>query len=143
MSALPTDLAVHRPAAAARPPHLQVVGPGPVTHVRTVPRRAQAAPGEAHVRLTRRGRQVLAALVLTAATAASVTVGGLLGAAVAVDHPVAADSVVVRQGDTLWGIAAAVADPGEDVRDVLTRIAALNDLDGSHLAVGQELLLPA
>lgn len=146
MSALPVDLTVPRPGPGApRPRHLQVVRlgfvPAPPARRTVAPARAAVAP--APVRLTRRGRRVLAALLLTAATAASVTVGGLLGTAVAGDQPAAAGSVVVARGDTLWGIATAVAEPGEDVRDVVAQIAALNDLDGSPLAVGQELLLPA
>ena len=50
-------------------------------------------------------------------------------------------SVVVEPGDSLWSIAAAVAE-GEDVRVVIDRIQALNGLERSTLVPGQVLRLP-
>ena len=52
---------------------------------------------------------------------------------------VAAQTVVVQPGDTLWSIAAA-AVPGVDVRITVDRIIALNG--SSPIIVGQELELP-
>jgi nucleoid-associated protein YgaU len=56
-------------------------------------------------------------------------------------HLAGVSSVVVEPGDTLWSIAASVAD-GEDVRAVVDRIQELNRLEGSALTPGQVLQLP-
>lgn len=47
--------------------------------------------------------------------------------------------VVVKQGDTLWDIARAHATGDEDVREVLYRIQASNDLKTLHVYPGQVL----
>jgi hypothetical protein len=56
-------------------------------------------------------------------------------------HLAGVSSVVVEPGDTLWSIAASVAD-GEDVRAVVDSIQELNGLEGSGLVPGQVLQLP-
>ncbi len=53
---------------------------------------------------------------------------------------VAAQTVVVQPGDTLWSIASQ-AEPGVDVRITVDRLLALNG--SSPIMVGQELELPA
>lgn len=50
---------------------------------------------------------------------------------------------VVGAGETLWDIAAAHTDPGDDVRRTLYDIERMNDLDGSVLVIGQSLVVPA
>jgi hypothetical protein len=50
-------------------------------------------------------------------------------------------TVVVGEGDTLWGIAAAVAQPGE-IREMVHEIEKLNSLPGPALAEGQTLAVP-
>ena len=103
---------------------------------------SRRVPGPASLRLTRRGRvTVLLALVLMLLVA--VTVLGSQSAAT--DHPgapVPTRTVEVHQGDTLWGIAAAVAAPGE-VRETVHEIEELNALSGPALSVGQVLAVPA
>jgi hypothetical protein len=47
---------------------------------------------------------------------------------------------VVRPGDTLWSVAAAVAPDGTDVRATVDELAALNG--GPVLTVGRRLVLP-
>ena len=49
---------------------------------------------------------------------------------------------VVRGGDTLWDIASAVTDPGEDIRGLVDEIRRLNDLPSSLIQPGQVLLVP-
>ncbi|GMA26412.1 hypothetical protein GCM10025864_41710 [Luteimicrobium album] len=49
---------------------------------------------------------------------------------------------VVERGETLWGLAGTVANPREDLRDVVQEIEQLNDLDGAGLRAGDVLLLP-
>jgi LysM repeat protein len=51
-------------------------------------------------------------------------------------------SVVVRSGDTLWGIAEHYV-PDRDRGWVMREIKRLNDLRGNRIEVGQELVLPA
>ena len=48
----------------------------------------------------------------------------------------------VRAGDTLWMIAAEVAD-GSDVRGVIAQIRHLNDLESSVILPGQMLEIPS
>ncbi|GAA1623998.1 LysM peptidoglycan-binding domain-containing protein [Georgenia ruanii] len=128
------------PRAAGARAHLQVVGPGFVP----VPAPVAARPAPpAPLRLTALGRGVVAALALVAAAAVAVGLGSVAGAAVA--GPPAQDvaTVTVAAGDTLWAVASEVAGPGEDVRDVVATIAALNDLGDHQLRAGQQLLVPA
>ena len=93
------------------------------------------------LRLTRRGRHLIAGLSIGAGLGAAVL-------AVAVDDGgpgalrlVGDSSVVVQSGDTLWSIAGEAA-PGEDTRDVVDAIMAVNDLPGVGLVPGQVLRLP-
>lgn len=51
-------------------------------------------------------------------------------------------TVQVEPGDTLWGYAEDIAEPGQDVRDVVVRLKQLNGLDSSALRVGQRIVLP-
>ena len=108
-------------------------------HARTEGVVTPAAP--ARMRLTRRGRIVLVGLGLALAAGA----GSVAGQAVAEAPPVeeATTTVVVGPGDSLWTIAQGITAPGEDVRDVVSSLAELNELDGLGLQVGEELLLPA
>ena len=53
------------------------------------------------------------------------------------------DVWTVAQGDTLWSIGAAVAEPGESIRDTVNDIKALNALESTALRVGDQLLVPA
>jgi nucleoid-associated protein YgaU len=94
------------------------------------------------LRLTRRGRRVIAGLsisiglTIAAVTAAVELTGGDGGLQLA-----GSSSVVVEQGDTLWGLAEVLA-PEEDPRAVVDAIVDLNDLDGVALVPGQVLQLP-
>ena len=102
--------------------------------------RPQAAPA-GQVRLTRRGRVVVLALALL------VVLGlGLMLAAgsVATDKPGTPEPtrvVMVGTGDTLWDIAADLADDG-DVRGMVDHIERLNALDSGMVVAGQRLRVP-
>jgi len=50
--------------------------------------------------------------------------------------------ITVHTGDTLWDIAAEWGGRDEDVREVILRIQKENNLTGSDLAVGQQLVIP-
>jgi Tfp pilus assembly protein FimV len=93
------------------------------------------------VRLTRRGRRVVAGLsiaigVLVGVVTVSVELGGDGGLELA-----GSSTVVVQPGDTLWSLAQDLA-PHEDPRAVVDAIVDLNDLDGVGLVPGQVLRLP-
>lgn len=121
-----------------RPATSRPAAPRPATSRPAAARPAAAGP--ATIRLTRRGRLVLAAVAL------AVLGGGFGLGQAAADGPPAAIEVAaytVVPGDTLWGIAAGVAAPGQDVRDVIATIQDLNNLDDSAIAAGAQLLLPA
>lgn len=93
------------------------------------------------LRLTRRGRLV----VFLAAFAAVLCLGIVLGAgSVASEKPGTPEPtrvVMVGSGDTLWDIAADLADDG-DVRAMVDRIERLNALDSAMVEAGQRLRVP-
>lgn len=99
------------------------------------------SPATSRLRLTRRGRAVVSLC------AGAIAIGGVLTAQSAAaggpEGAVAVRAHVVQPGDTVWQIAAGVADPGQDVRDVVARIEHLNGLDGGALQIGQRLVVPA
>lgn len=105
---------------------------------------APASRAAAPVRLTRRGRAVVAVLLLLLA----VTVLGLLrapatattGGRGASASPVA-ERVTVRPGETLWQIAERAA-PGVDPRDTVARIREMNGLRTSAVEAGRVLWVP-
>ncbi|GAA4490592.1 LysM peptidoglycan-binding domain-containing protein [Microbacterium panaciterrae] len=97
------------------------------------------------LRITARGRRVLAALVTLpiAAAIAFAAVSG--GSALASGELTGANTfatVTVQSGDTLWSIAGEVA-PKVDPRDVVAAISKLNLIDGGVISVGQHLAIPA
>jgi hypothetical protein len=49
---------------------------------------------------------------------------------------------VVRQGDTLWGIAAELVGPREDPRPMVQRLIKANHVRGGGIVPGEELQLP-
>jgi len=105
------------------------------THSRTAER-----PG---TRITRRGRVVLLMALVTLLLAAFSL--GRVGTEAAptggTATPTPHAQTVVQPGETLWSVAKRVA-PGHDPRQVIDRIADLNDLAGDRIWAGQLLLLP-
>lgn len=110
----------------------------PVRAVTADTRRTSGAA--AGMRLSRRGRRVVAAL----ATAVMLTVLSGIGAMQASADDRSRDTavIVVGPGQTLWEIAQVVA-PGADPRETIYRIQRLNHMSTSDLAEGQELVVPA
>jgi hypothetical protein len=93
------------------------------------------------VRLTRRGRLVVLVIAVLAILAVGLVVAS---GSVATGEPGAPEPtrvVMVGSGDTLWGIAADLADDG-DVRSMIDRIETLNALDSGMVVAGQRLLVP-
>lgn len=122
-----------RPVAAPRRPPVAV---RPLT--------SAVAGSAGSVRITRRGRLVLLALVAVLAFAlvslqqVAASAGPADGGA---GEPVST-TWVVQPGETLWVIAERV-DPQTDPRETVARIVAINDLPGSSVLAGQELQIPA
>jgi nucleoid-associated protein YgaU len=135
MRAHPAGRALRGGGAGVPPAALRPVARGPVTAtVRPAP-----AP---RVRLTARGRLVVAVLGLTAVTGVAAGVGPWSGGAPAAGlHLEGQSSVVVQPGDTLWSIASPVAGD-DDVRDVVRSIQQVNGLRGTTLVPGEVLRLP-
>jgi hypothetical protein len=97
------------------------------------------------LRLTRRGRVLVAAVA-----ALLVTVMSLLAsaAAQATNHATSPHAawqnlvqVVVRPGQSLWSVAES-ADPDQDTRAVIQQIIELNSLSGDTVLAGQQLWVP-
>ena len=133
---------VPRPSAPAGP----VATAGTVAHAPGAQGRGVAAvrPAPATsgaVHLTARGRAVLVVLGLVLAVTGALTAGSAAADDPAAGLPVSA--VTVAPGDTLWGIAAELAAPGEDVRVVVDRLAELNGGLDAGLQAGQQILVPA
>ena len=105
------------------------------------------APGRrAGVRLTRRGRIVLAAfLICLALVAVGLTAAARAQAASSGTSAASLDRsmtrVVVQPGQTLWSIAVKAA-PAQDPRVVMQRIVDVNALRGTTLQPGQQLWVP-
>ncbi|MDW4573086.1 LysM peptidoglycan-binding domain-containing protein [Microbacterium sp. M3] len=98
------------------------------------------------LRLTVRGRRVLAALAaLPAVVALSAAVLGGGAALASRDAGAPAgqfETITVSAGDSLWTIAEEVA-PDRDPRDVVDQIVRLNALDSVLVQAGQSLAIPA
>lgn len=98
------------------------------------------------LRLTVRGRRVLAALAaLPAVVAIGVAVISGGSALASRDDGAPAEAfttITVSSGDSLWSIAEAVA-PQADPRDVVDAIVRLNALDDVTVRAGHSLAIPA
>ena len=97
------------------------------------------------LRLTVRGRRVLAALAaapaVIALSLAILSGGGALASGETSAPAGTFEQVTVMPGDTLWSIAEEVA-PHDDPRDVVDAIMRLNALPSGSLTAGQSLAVP-
>jgi hypothetical protein len=92
------------------------------------------------VRLTRRGRLVVVAMVMLMLVVAGLTLGRGSSQA-AGRHHAAARTVTVEAGETLWAVAARIA-PHADPRLVVADISSLNHLRSALVEPGQQLIVP-
>jgi hypothetical protein len=125
-----TDPSLSDPAPAAREPQPQA---------KSI--RVRATPPPAAVRLTRRGRLVLVLAFLALAVALMIPMSGWATASLTGGTPEPVRVVEVAPGDTLYGIAADLAEPGE-IRTMVHRIQELNSLPGGQIEEGQKLAVP-
>lgn len=97
------------------------------------------------LRLTRRGRLVVSALVAMALVGILAFAAALLSPQAFASNAPSGDKqfhyVVAQSGDSLWSLASAL-DPHADPRDVIAEIVQLNQLDGSALEAGQAVAVP-
>ena len=97
------------------------------------------------LRLTRRGRVVVALAAALLATLVSLLLAGVAQATNDGPAPRAARQnlvqVVVHPGQSLWSVAES-ADPGQDTRVVIQQIIDLNSLNGDTVFAGQQLWVP-
>jgi nucleoid-associated protein YgaU len=92
------------------------------------------------VRLTARGRLLVAVLALTGGVVLAAVVGVAGGNSGGL-RLAGEKAVVVQPGDTVWGIAASISGD-DDIRAVVDEIQQLNHLHGAPLVPGQALRLP-
>ena len=111
----------------------------PETQPALRPRPQASAP--ARVRLTRRGRALLVLASLTLALGTMTLLAGWATASLSSGTPEQVRVVEVAPGDTLYGIAGELAEPGE-VREMVHRIQELNSLPGAQISEGQKLAVP-
>ncbi|GAA5101165.1 hypothetical protein GCM10025760_39530 [Microbacterium yannicii] len=153
MTAIHFTTSVPSPARAARLAAQRVQGAARrVPANATVEMNGTVEPGSAEgmarptrLRLTVRGRRVLAALAaLPAVIALSAAVVGGGAALASRDAGAPAGSfqtVTVAAGDSLWSIAEEIA-PDRDPRDVVDELVRLNALDSVAVRAGQSLAIP-
>lgn len=96
--------------------------------------------GLAGLRLTRRGRVALVLLAML--LLAPMVTWGATAVASAPGEPTEVRVHAVQPGESLWGFAQEIAEPGEDVRHAVARLQELNQMSSGALRVGELLLLP-
>lgn len=105
---------------------------------------ASSATARTRLRITRRGRIVLAAFV-SLLVLGVVVFGAVFGAAQAQASSESSQQefgyLVVQPGDSLWQISSGL-DPKADPRDLISEIVRLNQLGASDVEVGQTLAVP-
>jgi nucleoid-associated protein YgaU len=134
--------------AATGPDQAALAGrlPGPAARPQaTRPQTARDQAASVSLRLTRRGRVVVAVAAVLLLAVLSLVIAA---SAQATNHPAPSGAaqrnltqVTVRPGQSLWSIAEK-ADPDADTRVVIQQIIELNGLTGNVVFAGQRLLVP-
>jgi LysM repeat protein len=112
--------------------------------VQIVPSAPAVPSGKARIRLTRRGRVVVALLVVLPLAVGGTVLGA--GSLAIADGQSAStvrfEHVTVQNGESLWTIAQHIA-PNVDPRDVIAAIVDLNGLSSASVQPGQRLAIPS
>jgi len=123
----------------------QAAHPEPANGQAARPQATHHQAASAPLRLTRRGRVVVA---VAAALLLAVLSLVIAASAQATSHPLPSriaqqhlTQVTVRPGQSLWSVAEN-ADPGADTRAVIQQIVELNGLTGDVVFAGQRLWVP-
>ena len=97
-------------------------------------------PAQPGIKLTVRGRRLVALLALLPIVAAFILIGTRSAQA---ETAMPATAIIkIEAGQTLWDVAVAIA-PNEDPRATIWTIKALNGLKTSEVQAGQALVVPA
>ena len=107
--------------------------------VRSISSAKSAAPANSGLKLTVRGRRVVALLALLPIVVAFLLIGTKSAQAETAAPTTAV--IKVEAGQSLWDVAVAVA-PNEDPRATIWTIKALNGLSTSEVQAGQGLIVP-
>lgn len=102
---------------------------------------ASAGVTRLRLRLTRRGRAVIASLVSLPLAVALVLMAFNGGVATANPGGTVVATVTVEVGESLWSVAAALA-PDASTADVVADLIAVNELTSAELLPGQVLIVP-
>jgi len=108
--------------------------------VRSITSAKSARPAQTGMKLTVRGRRVVALLALLPIVIAFFFVG--TRAVQAEQSGPTTQVIKVEVGQSLWDVAVAIA-PNEDPRSTIWTIKALNGLETSEVQAGQALIVPA
>src|SRR5690606_861062 len=126
--------------ASARPP-----GPGSESRRKGAPSMTAIALGRPapapRLRLTRRGRAVISALVAAPLVVLALALGAPQATATLETPDQSFEWVSVDLGQSLWSIAQSVA-PDEDPREVVADIMRLNGLGSADVQPGQRIAIP-
>jgi hypothetical protein len=98
-------------------------------------------PAKQPIRLTRRGRRVVALLVLIPVVVAFWLIGAKVAQASDSAATPSTATVVVKPGQSLWDVATA-AGLDRDPRETIWMIQQLNGMQTSEVLAGQELIVP-
>jgi hypothetical protein len=133
------------PAPRPQPSRGPAPRPQPSRGSAARPPAAGGHPANVPLRLTRRGRIVVAVAAALVLAALSLVIAGT---AQATNHPLSSHAaqqglaqVTVHPGQSLWSVAES-ADPGADTRAVIQQIIELNGLAGNVVFAGQQLWVP-
>lgn len=114
-------------------------------HAFSAPVRTPSVPATqvvgTRLRITRRGRAVVTALVSAPIVAMLLALALSGGEATATSGAVDAPVITVQAGQTLWQLADSVA-PEANPADVVADIITLNELSSAAVLPGQTLMLP-
>lgn len=91
-------------------------------------------------RLTRQGRLARTFLFLSLVIAGVVVGSQAFAEGFEVQGPT--DTYTVQSGETLWGIARALAGPEQGTREIVDEILVLNDFESASLHAGEQILIP-
>lgn len=107
--------------------------------VRSISSAKSMPPANSGLKLTARGRRVVALLALLPIVMAFL----LIGTRAAQADPTGPTTAVIKveAGQSLWDVAVAIA-PNEDPRSTIWTIKALNGLATSEVQAGQGLIVP-
>lgn len=123
--------------------HLRLVDDAEAARIAQIRKQQWQAMQAGHktpVRLTRRGRRLVATLIALPLMLAMWNFAGHSVFAAGSEPTV--KTVVVQPGQSLWDIAQQAA-PGADPRETIFKIKQMNGLSGSDLIPGQGLVVPA